>query len=185
MIDEIIEDTAHRMDQAIVHTQGELNKVRTGRANPEMFNSLFVDYYGNKTPLNQVATVSVPEPRLITLQPYEKILIPIIEKAIMNANLGFTPGNNGTAVLVPIPPLSEERRKELNRFVHQLIEEGRVAVRNVRRDAIHHLHDYGKEEHISEDEIKRRDDEVQKLTDEQISGLNNLQDEKEKEIMET
>ena len=173
------------MDQAIVHTQGELNKVRTGRANPEMFNSLFVDYYGNKTPLNQVATVSVPEPRLITLQPYEKILIPIIEKAIMNANLGFTPGNNGTAVLVPIPPLSEERRKELNRFVHQLIEEGRVAVRNVRRDAIHHLHDYGKEEHISEDEIKRRDDEVQKLTDEHISGLNNLQDEKEKEIMET
>ena len=185
MIDEIIEDAAHRMDQAIVHTQRELNKVRTGRANPEMFNSLFVDYYGNKTPLNQVATVSVPEPRLITLQPYEKILIPIIEKAIMNANLGFTPGNNGTAVLVPIPPLSEERRKELNRFVHQLIEEGRVAVRNVRRDAIHHLHDYGKEEHISEDEIKRRDDEVQKLTDEQISGLNNLQDEKEKEIMET
>ena len=185
MIDEIIENAVHRMDQAIVHTQGELNKVRTGRANPEMFNSLFVDYYGNKTPLNQVATVSVPEPRLITLQPYEKTLIPIIEKAIMNANLGFTPGNNGTAVVVPIPPLSEERRKELNRFVHQLIEEGRVAVRNVRRDAIHHLHDYGKEEHISEDEIKRRDDEVQKLTDEHISGLNNLQDEKEKEIMET
>tara|TARA_B100001013_G_scaffold264528_1_gene166716 strand:+ start:520 stop:1077 length:558 start_codon:yes stop_codon:yes gene_type:complete len=185
MIDEIIEDATHRMDQAIVHTQGELNKVRTGRANPEMFNSLFIDYYGNKTPLNQVATVSVPEPRLITLQPYEKTLIPIIEKAIMNANLGFTPGNNGTAVLVPIPPLSEERRKELNRFVHQLIEEGRVAVRNVRRDAIHHLHNYGKEEHISEDEIKRRDDEVQKLTDEHISGLNNLQDEKEKEIMET
>ena len=185
MIDEIIEDATHRMDQAIVHTQGELNKVRTGRANPEMFNSLFIDYYGNKTPLNQVATISVPEPRLITLQPYEKTLIPIIEKAIMNANLGFTPGNNGTAVLVPIPPLSEERRKELNRFVHQLIEEGRVAVRNVRRDAIHHLHDYGKDEHISEDEIKRRDDEVQKLTDEHISGLNNLQDEKEKEIMET
>jgi len=185
MIDEIIEDATHRMDQAIVHTQGELNKVRTGRANPEMFNSLFIDYYGNKTPLNQVATVSVPEPRLITLQPYEKTLIPIIEKAIMNANLGFTPGNNGTSVLIPIPPLSEERRKELNRFVHRLIEEGRVAVRNVRRDAIHHLHDYGKDEHISEDEIKRRDDEVQKLTDEHISGLNNLQDEKEKEIMET
>ena len=103
----------------------------------------------------------------------------------MNANLGFTPGNNGTAVLVPIPPLSEERRKELNRFVHRLIEEGRVAVRNVRRDAIHHLHDYGKEEHISDDEIKRREVEVQKLTDEHISRLNNIQDEKEKEIMET
>jgi len=185
MIDEIIKDANHRMDQAILHTKGELNKVRTGRANPEMFNSIVVDYYGNKTPLNQVATISVPEPRLITMQPYEKTLIPIIEKAIMNANMGFTPGNNGTVVLIPIPPLSEDRRKELSRFVHKLIEEGRVAVRNVRRDAIHHLHDYGKDEHISEDEIKRRDNEIQKLTDEHISGLNTLQDEKEKEIMET
>ena len=145
MIDEIIKDANHRMDQAILHTKGELNKVRTGRANTEMFNSIAVDYYGNKTPLNQVATISVPEPRLITMQPYEKTLIPIIEKAIMNANMGFTPGNNGTVVLIPIPPLSEDRRKELSRFVHKLIEEGRVAVRNVRRDAIHHLHDYGKE----------------------------------------
>ena len=185
MIDEIIKDANNRMDQAILHTKGELNKVRTGRANPEMFNSIAVDYYGNKTPLNQVATISVLEPRLITMQPYEKTLIPIIEKAIMNANMGFTPGNNGTAVLIPIPPLSEDRRKELSRFVHKLIEEGRVAVRNVRRDAIHHLHDYGKDEHISEDEIKRRDDEIQKITDEHITGLNTLQDEKEKEIMET
>ena len=185
MIEEIIKDAARRMDQAILHTQGELNKVRTGRANPEMFNTLVVDYYGNKTPLNQVATISVPEPRLITIQPYEKTLIPIIEKAIMDANMGLTPGNNGTSVLIPIPPLSEERRKELSRFVHKLIEEGRVAVRNVRRDAIHRLHDYGKDEHISEDEIKRRDDEIQKLTDEHIFRLNNLQDEKEKEIMET
>ena len=184
MIDEIIKDATHRMDQAIVHTQGELNKVRTGRANPEMFNSLFIDYYGNKTPLNQVATISVPEPRLITLHPYEKTLIPIIENAIMNANLGFTPGNNGTAVLVPIPPLSEERRKELNRFVHRLIEEGRVAVRNVRRDAIHHLHDYGKEEHISEDEIRRQELEIQKITDKHIDSLNTIQENKEKELME-
>ena len=106
MINEILNDVKHRMEQAVVHANMELNKVRTGRANPEMFDSLVVDYYGSMTPLNQVSTISVPEPRLITLTPYEKTLIPIIEKAIMDANMGFTPGNNGTAVLVPVPPLS-------------------------------------------------------------------------------
>ena len=106
MIKEIIEDANHRMNQSIVHTQNELNKVRTGRANPDMFNSIFVEYYGNKTALNQVSNISVPEARLITIQPYEKTLIPLIEKAIMDANMGVTPGNNGTSVLVPIPPLS-------------------------------------------------------------------------------
>lgn len=184
MLDEIFQDAKHRMDQALIHTQNELNKVRTGRANPEMFNSLQVDYYGVPSPLNQVATISVPEPRLITLQPFEKTLIPVIEKAIMDANMGFTPGNNGNAVLVPIPALSEERRRDLVKFVHQLIEEGRIAVRNVRRDALHHMHDYGKEEHISEDEIYRRDDEMQKLTDEHVNKLNEIQDVKEKEILE-
>lgn len=185
MIDEFIKDASHRMDQTIVHTKVELNKVRTGRANPEMFNSITVDYYGNKTLLNQVATISVPEPRLITLQPYEKTLIPIIEKAIMDSNMGFTPGNNGNAILIPIPPLSEERRKELSRFVHKLIEEGRVAVRNVRRDAINNINTYGKDEHVSEDEIKRRENEIQKLTDDHINRLNTIQDQKETELMET
>ena len=184
MIDEILKDVTHRMEQSLAHTQGELNKVRTGRANPEMFNSLVVDYYGTMTPLNQVSTISIPEPRLITLTPYEKTLIPIIEKAIMDANMGFTPGNNGTAVLVPIPPLSEERRQELNRFVHQLVEEGRVAVRNVRRDGIHHLHDYGKDGHTSEDIIKDNEAEIQKITDGHIVKLNTFQEEKEKEILE-
>ena len=184
MIDEILKDVTHRMEQSLVHTQGELNKVRTGRANPEMFNSFAVDYYGSMTPLNQVSTISIPEPRLITLTPYEKTLIPVIEKAIMDANMGFTPGNNGTAVLVPIPPLSEERRQELNRFVHQLVEEGRVAVRNVRRDGIHHLHDYGKDGHTSEDIIKDNEAEIQRITDDHIVKLNTLQEEKEKEILE-
>ena len=183
MLDQIQKDSKHRMDQAVVHTQGELNKVRTGRANPEMFNALMIDYYGVKTPLNQVATISVPEARLITLQPFEKTLIPEIEKAIMNANMGFTPGNNGTAVLVPIPALSEERRQDLVKFVHQLIEEGRIAIRNVRRDALHHLHDYGKEENISEDEIKRQDDDLQKSTDAHISQLGEMQESKENEMM--
>ena len=184
MIDEILKDVTHRMEQSLAHTQGELNKVRTGRANPEIFNSLAVDYYGTMTPLNQVSTISIPEPRLITLTPYEKTLIPVIEKAIMDANMGFTPGNNGTAVLVPVPPLSEERRQELNRFVHQLVEEGRIAVRNVRRDGIHHLHDYGKDGHISEDIIKDNEAEIQKITDDHILKLNTLQEEKEKEILE-
>ena len=184
MIEDILKDVKHRMEQAVNHTNGELNKVRTGRANPEMFNSLSVDYYGSMTPINQVSTISVPEPRLITLTPYEKTLIPNIEKAIMDANMGFTPGNNGTAVLVPIPPLSEERRQELNKFVHQLVEEGKIAIRNVRRDGIHHLHDLEKDGHISEDLIKDNEAEVQKITDDYIGKLDTLQDEKEKEILE-
>ena len=184
MIEDILKDVKHRMEQAVNHTNGELNKVRTGRANPEMFNSLSVDYYGSMTPINQVSTISVPEPRLITLTPYEKTLIPNIEKAIMDANMGFTPGNNGTAVLVPVPPLSEERRQELNKFVHQLVEEGKIAIRNVRRDGIHHLHDLEKDGHISEDLIKDNEAEVQKITDDYIGKLNTLQDEKEKEILE-
>ena len=184
MIEEILKDVKHRMDQSVVHTNMELNKVRTGRANPEMFNSLSVDYYGSMTPMNQVATISVPEPRLITLTPYEKTLIPILEKAIMDANMGFTPGNNGNSVLVPIPALSEERRQELNKFVHQLIEEGRIAIRNVRRDGIHHLHDLEKDGHISKDIIHDNESEIQKITDEHIDKLNALQNDKEKEILE-
>ena len=184
MINKILDDVTHRMEQAVAHANMELNKVRTGRANPEMFDSLVVDYYGSMTPLNQVSTISVPEPRLITLTPYEKTLIPIIEKAIMDANMGFTPGNNGTAVLVPVPPLSKERRQELNKFVHQLVEDGKIAVRNVRRDGIQNLQNMLKDGHISEDIIKDNELEIQKITDNNIEKLNILQDDKEKEILE-
>ena len=184
MIEEILNDVKIRMQQAITHVKNELNKVRTGRANPEMFNALLVDYYGNPTPINQVSTISVPEPRLITLTPYEKSLLPLIEKAITDANMGFTPGNNGNSVLVPVPPLSEERRVELNKFVHKLVEDGRVAVRNVRRDGIQSLHNYEKEGHVSEDIIKDNENEIQKITDDMIQNLNKLQEEKEREILE-
>ena len=184
MIEEILKDIKHRMLQAVNHTNLELNKVRTGRANPDIFNSISVDYYGSVTPLNQVATISVPESRLITLTPYEKTLIPVIEKVIMDSNMGFTPGNNGTSVLVPIPPLSEERRQELNKFVHQLIEDGRVAIRNVRRDGIQKLQELHKDGNISEDIIKDNESEIQKITDENIEILNQNQNEKEKEILE-
>ncbi len=184
MINDILNDVKYRMEQAVNHTNLELNKVRTGRANPEMFNSLMIDYYGSMTPLNQIATVSVPEPRLITLTPYEKNLIPVIEKTIMDANMGFTPGNNGTSVLVPVPPLSEERRQELNKFVHQLVEDGRIAIRNVRRVGIQNLNNLEKDGHISKDIIKDNELEIQKITDECIEKLNLIQNEKEKDILE-
>ena len=184
MFEEIKKDVIRRMDQAIEHTRVELTKVRTGRANPDILNSVQIEYYGSMMPLNQVATISVPEPRLITLQPFEKSLIPDIEKAIMDSNLGLTPNNNGNSVLVPIPQLSEERRKDLIKYVHQLIEEGRIAVRNIRRDAIHHIKDSGKDEHVSEDEIHRQEVETQTLTDSHITSLNQMQDNKEKELLD-
>jgi len=184
MIEDILKELKSRMDSSVTHSKEELNKVRTGRANPEMFNSLMVDYYGSKTPLNQVCTISVPESRLITLSPFEKTLLPIIEKAISDANMGFTPGNNGTSVLVPIPALSEERRKELIKFVHNLIEEGKIAIRNIRRDGIQQLHNIGKEKTVSEDIIKDNEQEIQKITDSYTNNLNTIQVEKEKELLE-
>lgn len=184
MINDIKKDTKHRMGQAISHTQNELSKIRTGRANPELLYSVKIDYYGTLTPLNQVATISIPEPRLITVQPWEKNLLADIERAILNHNLGLTPSNNGQVILCPIPPLSEERRKDLIRVVHHLVEEGRIAVRNVRRDAIHQLKDYQKEGSISEDEIKRAEEEIQTMTDEHIKRLSEIQTDKEEEVME-
>ena len=184
MIKDILNGVEHRMNQAVSHTKVELSKVRTGRANPEMFNSLTVDYYGSDTPLNQVATISTPEPRLLTFTPYEKMLIPVIEKAIMDSNMGFTPNNNGTAVLVPIPPLSEERRKELNKFAHQIVEEGKIALRNIRRDGINSLQDLKKDGHISEDLIKDNESEIQKMIDQHADLLDEVLVTKEKEIME-
>ena len=184
MIKDILKEVEHRMNQAVSHTKVELSKVRTGRANPEIFNSLTVDYYGSNTPINQVATISIPEPRLLTFTPYEKMLIPVIEKAIMDSNMGFTPSNNGTAVLVPIPPLSEERRKELNKYTNQLVEEGKIALRNIRRDGISSLQNLKKDGHISDDLIKDNEQEIQNLTDQQVDLLNEILAIKEKEIME-
>tara|TARA_Y100001958_G_C21018490_1_gene395957 strand:- start:102 stop:659 length:558 start_codon:yes stop_codon:yes gene_type:complete len=184
MIKDILKEVEHRMNQAVSHTKVELSKVRTGRANPEIFNSLTVDYYGSNTPLNQVATISIPEPRLLTFTPYEKMLIPVIEKAIMDSNMGFTPSNNGTAVLVPIPPLSKERRKELNKYTNQLVEEGKIALRNIRRDGISSLQNLKKDGHISDDLIKDNEQEIQNLTDQQVDLLNEILAIKEKEIME-
>ena len=148
-------------------------------------NSILVDYYGTPTPLNQVSTITIPEPRMIALQAFEKTLIPIIEKAIMDSNLGLTPNNNGNTVLVPIPSLTEERRQDLIKYVHQLIEDGRIVVRNIRRDSIHNIKELSKEQHVSEDETRRQEVEIQTLTDNHIESLNKLQSSKEEELKET
>ena len=184
MLEDIYNNANQRMDQAVEHSINELAKVRTGRANPDVLNSIMVEYYGSMMPLNQVSTISIPEPRLITLQPFEKTLIPIIEKAIMDSNLGLTPNNNGNSILVPIPSLSEERRKDLIKYVHQLIEEGRITIRNIRRDILHEIKNFGETEHISEDEIHRQETKIQTLTDNHVTLLNALQEKKEKELME-
>ena len=184
MFEDIKKETTQKMAQAIEHAKLELVKVRTGRANPDLLNSIQVDYYGTLTPLNQVSTITIPEPRMIALQPFEKTLIPIIEKAIMDSNLGLTPNNNGNSVLVPIPSLTEERRNDLVKYIHKLIEDSRIVVRNIRRDSIHNIKEYSKDEHISEDETRRQESEIQKLTDDHISTLNELQDAKERELKE-
>ena len=184
MFEDIKKETTQKMAQAIEHAKTELAKVRTGRANPDLLNSIQVDYYGTLTPLNQVSTITIPEPRMIALQPFEKTLIPIIEKAIMDSNLGLTPNNNGNTVLVPIPSLTEERRNDLVKYIHKLIEDSRIVVRNIRRDSIHNIKEYSKDEHISEDETRRQESEIQKLTDDHISTLNQLQDAKERELKE-
>ena len=183
MIEDITKDAIHRMDQAVIHTRTEMSKVRTGRANTELVDSIKVSYYGSLTPLNQLSTISIPEPRLITIHPFDKSVIDEIEKAIMESNLGLTPNNNGEVIHVPIPPLSEERRVDLTKYIHQLAEEGRIAVRNVRRDSINHLRTLQKEDHISEDEIKRSESEMQNITDGHVKTLNELMESKEKEIM--
>ena len=184
MFEEIKKDTNQKMNQAVEHAKSELLKVRTGRANPDLLTSIQVDYYGTPTPLNQVSTITIPEPRMIALQPFEKTLIPIIEKAILDSNLGLTPNNNGNTVLVPIPSLTEERRQDLIKYVHQLIEDGRIVVRNVRRDSIQSIKEFSKDEHISEDESRRQETEIQTLTDNHISILNDLQQQKESDLKE-
>ena len=183
MIKDITKDVIHRMDQAVIHTRTEMSKVRTGRANTELVESIKISYYGSLTPLNQLSTISIPEPRLITIHPFDKSVIDEIEKAIMESNLGLTPNNNGEVIHVPIPRLSEERRVDLTKYIHKLAEEGRIAVRNVRRDAINHLRTLQKEDHISEDEIKRSESEMQNITDGHVKTLNELMESKEKEIM--
>jgi ribosome recycling factor len=173
-----------RMDKALTDMQHDIAAIRTGRASVSIFDTLRVDYYGTPTPLNQVANLHVPEPSLITIQPWDVSQIAVIEKAIRTSDLGLNPGNDGKIIRVPIPPLTEERRKDIVKRLHGIAEDHRVALRNIRRDANEHLKKLLKDKTISEDEERRALEGVQKMTDAQIGKIDVASKAKEKEILE-
>jgi ribosome recycling factor len=173
-----------RMEKAVTDLQNEISSIRTGRASVSIFDTLKVDYYGTPTPINQVANLHVPEPSLITIQPWDISQIGVIEKAIRTSDLGLNPGNDGKVIRVPIPPLTEERRKDIVKRLHHVVEDHRVALRNIRRDANEHLKKLLKDKAISEDDERKALDEVQKMTDGYISRIDAASKTKEKEILE-
>lgn len=184
MVKDILKSTTEKMEKAVEHVRNEFVKIRTGKATTNLLDGIKIDYYGTITPLNQLGNVSTPDYHTITIQAWDKTAVPLIEKAIISANLGLNPNNDGTLIRVPIPALNEERRKEIVKLVRKFAEEGKVAVRNIRRDSIEHLKKTEKEEHISEDDRKHAESDVQKLTDKHIKEIDNLLAHKEKEIME-
>jgi ribosome recycling factor len=183
-VDELLQDATRRMDGSVEHTRTEFNTVRTGRASAALLDRISIDYYGTPTPLKQLATINVPEPRMLTVQPFDPTTIKAIEKSIQESDLGLTPSNDGKMIRLPMPQPNEERRKELVKVVRKLAEEGRVAVRNVRRDVMHHLQDLVKNGDVGDDEERRAEDRVQKLTDDHTKSIDELLKHKEAEIME-
>jgi ribosome recycling factor len=183
-VDELLQDASRRMDGSIEHTRTEFNTVRTGRASAALLDRITIDYYGTATPLKQLATINVPEPRMLTVQPFDPSTIKAIEKAIQESDLGLTPSNDGKMIRLPMPQPNEERRKELVKVVRKLAEEGKVAVRNVRRDVMHHLQELVKNGDVGDDEERRAEDRVQKLTDDHTKSIDELLKHKEAEIME-
>jgi ribosome recycling factor len=183
VIKELLEDARDRMGKSIESTRHEFATVRTGRASPHLLDRVQVDYYGASTPMNQLANVAATEARLLTITPYDKSAIKQIEKAILESDLGLTPSNDGNLVRLVIPELTEERRKELVKVVHGLAEEGRVAVRNIRRDCMHDLRELRKEGEVGEDEERRAEAELQKLTDGRVAEIEELLKGKEEEIL--
>ena len=184
MLSIVLENCEERMQKCIQALDHEYQGLRTGRANASLFEKLSVDYYGAPTPLNQVASISVPEARLVVIQPWDKSVLPLIEKAIQKSELGLNPNNDGKLIRINFPTLTEQRRKELAKSSKQTAENSKVAVRNVRRDAIDELKKLEKDSEISEDELKVAEDKVQKLTDKAIAEVVKLAEAKEKEIME-
>jgi ribosome recycling factor len=183
VIKDLLDDARERMGKSIDATRHELATVRTGRASPHLLDRVQVDYYGASTPLRQLANVAASEARLLTITPYDKSAIKQIEKAILESDLGLTPSNDGNLIRLSIPELTEERRKELVKVVHGLAEEGRVAVRNIRRDCMHDLRELRKEGEVGEDEERRAEGELQKLTDARIAEIDELLKGKEEEIL--
>jgi len=184
MIDDIKSDATSRMSKSVEALAHELAKVRTGRAHPSLLDHIRVDYYGSEVPLSQVANVNVEDARTLTVVPWEKPMVAVVEKAIMTSDLGLNPMSAGTVIRVPMPPLTEERRKDLIRVVRHEAEGAKVAIRNIRRDANHDLKELVKEKLISEDDERRALDIVQKLTDQHIKEVDQLLAEKEKDLME-
>ena len=183
MIDQTLRDADSKMARAVEHTREEFAAIRTGRAHPAMFAQITAEYYGQQTPLNQLAGFQVPEPRTVIIQPYDASAKPAIEKAIRESDLGVNPSDDGKVLRVTLPELTEDRRKELAKLVGQYAEKARIAVRNVRRDGMDHLKQDEKKHEISEDERKRLEHEVQKLTDDTIKEIDETTAAKEKEIL--
>jgi ribosome recycling factor len=184
VIEDVVADAQRRMDKTIESTRSEFGSVRTGRASAGLLDRIQVSYYGTKTPLNQLAQISVPEPRLLSIQPYDKGAIKEIERAILESDLGLTPANDGQVIRLPVPQLTEQRRKDLVKVVGKLAEEGRIALRNVRRDAITQLKDLEKDGDVGSDDLHRAEDRMQKLTDEHVKMVDELYKHKETEILE-
>jgi ribosome recycling factor len=184
MIDELLQDAREHMEKSVDATRHKFGSVRTGRASTALLDRIMVDYYGAQTPLKQLATVSAPEARLLTVQPYDKSSIKGIEKAILESDIGLTPNNDGSIIRLQVPELTEERRKQLVKVVRNLAEEGRVAVRNIRRDVMHDLRELRDAGEAGSDDEHRAEEALQKLTDEKVKELDNLLKAKEEEILE-
>ena len=184
MIDSIFDETREKMEKSVGALQKELTRIRTGRASLSLFDGVKVNYYGTPTPLNQLASLSVPESRLITIQPWDATAIKEIEKAILKSNLGLTPSSDGKIIRISIPPLTEDRRKEIVKQVNKICEDYRVAIRNIRRDANEMLKSMKKEGDASEDDVKKALDDIQKLTDDHVKQIDDIFKEKEKDILE-
>ncbi len=184
MLQEIYDDTRQSMEKTIASLKNELNRVRTGRASLSLLDGIRADYYGTPTPLSQMATLSVPESRLIVIQPWDVSAIKEIEKAILKSDLGLTPSSDGKLIRISVPPLTEERRKQLVKVVHKIAEDHKIGIRNIRRDANEMIKSLKKDGDVSEDDAFRGQDEVQKITDEFIKMIDELYAEKEKEIIE-
>lgn len=184
MIKDILADAEHRMKSAIQILHDDLAGVRTGRASPALVEKLPIEYYGTPTPLMQLASISVPEPRTITIKPFDASTLKTIEKAIQSSDLGLNPNSDGKVIHLNLPPLNEERRRDLVKHVHHRLEESRIAVRNIRRDAHNDMRDFEKEKLISEDDLKRGEEDLQKLTDKYVEEIGIQGKSKEAEIME-
>ena len=184
MIDDLLKDAAERMKKSVEATRNEFATVRTGRASPHLLDRIDVDYYGATTPLRQLAQISATEARLLTITPYDKTSIKSIERAILESDVGLTPSNDGNLIRLTIPELTEERRKELVKVVHGIAEQGRVAVRNVRRDVMHDLRELKSEGEVGSDDEHRAESELQKLTDKHVGDIDSALQGKEQEILE-